>query len=70
MHGMSLSDENLILDCPVVSDAAPVVVGGIGGSGTRVFAQHLKGWGFDMGSDLNESLDDLRFTALLPFNEI
>jgi hypothetical protein len=64
MHGMSLSDENLILDCPVVSDAAPVVVGGIGGSGTRVIAQLLKDWGFDMGSDLNESLDDLGFTAL------
>lgn len=64
MHGMSLSDENLILDCPVVSDAAPVVVGGIGGSGTRVFAQLLRDLGFDMGSDLNESLDDLGFTAL------
>ena len=68
MHGMSLSDENLILDCPVVSDAAPVVVGGIGGSGTRVFAQLLRDLGFDMGSDLNESLDDLGFTALFKRN--
>ena len=27
MHRMSLSDENLIIDCPMLSDAAPVVVG-------------------------------------------
>ena len=64
MHRMSLSDENLIIDCPVLSEAAPVVVGGVGGSGTRVIAQLLKTIGFDMGSDLNESLDDLGFTAL------
>ncbi|MDG1066381.1 MAG: sulfotransferase [Luminiphilus sp.] len=61
---MSLSDENLIIDCPVLSDAAPVVVGGVGGSGTRVIAQLLQSLDFDMGSDLNESLDDLGFTAL------
>ena len=64
MHGMSLSDENLIIDCPSLSDAAPVVVGGVGGSGTRVIAQLLQSLDFDMGSDLNESLDDLSFTAL------
>ena len=44
MHDMSLSDENLIIDCPSLSDAAPVVVGGVGGSGTRVIAQL---WRFD-----------------------
>ena len=27
MHRMSVPDENLIIDCPVLSDAAPVVVG-------------------------------------------
>jgi len=64
MHSMCLSDENLIIDCPVLSDAAPVVVGGVGGSGTRVIAQLLGSLDFDMGSDLNESLDDLSFTAL------
>ena len=64
MHDMSLSDENLIIDCPPCSEAAPVVVGGMGGSGTRVIAQLLQSLGFDMGSDLNESLDDLSFTAL------
>ena len=52
------------IETPVLSDAAPVVVGGVGGSGTRVVAQLLIELGFDMGSDLNESLDDLGFTAL------
>ena len=47
-----------------LSDAAPIAVGGIGGSGTRVVARLLIDLGFDMGSDLNESLDDLAFTAL------
>ena len=64
MHSMSMSDENLIIDCPKLSDVAPVVVGGMGGSGTRVIAQLLQSLNFDMGSDLNESLDDLSFTAL------
>ncbi len=64
MHGMSLSDENLIIDCPKLSDAAPVVVGGVGGSGTRVITLLLQTLGFDMGSDLNQSLDELGFTAL------
>ena len=46
-----------------LSDAAPVVIGGIGGSGTRVVGL-LQQLGFDIGSDLNDSLDDLSFTAL------
>ena len=54
MHRMSVPHENLIIDCPVLSDAAPVVLGGIGGSGTRVRAlSSLQSLGFDMGSDLN-----------------
>jgi len=55
---------NLHPNAKVVSDAAPVAVGGIGGSGTRVMAQLLIELGFNMGSDLNDSLDDLGFTAL------
>jgi len=55
MHDMSLSDENLIIDCPSLSDAAPVVVGGVGGSGTRVIAQLLQSLDFDMGLDRRET---------------
>ena len=47
-----------------LSDAAPVAVGGIGGSGTRLIAQLLSALDYDMGSDFNDSLDDLGFTAL------
>jgi hypothetical protein len=64
IESMSMPEEELMIDCSPVSDAAPVVIGGVGGSGTRVFAQLLQDLGFDMGSDLNESLDDLGFTAL------
>jgi hypothetical protein len=64
IESMSMPEEELMIDCPPISDAAPVVIGGVGGSGTRVFAQLLQDLGFDMGSDLNESLDDLGFTAL------
>ena len=64
MHGMSVSDRNLFINSPIVSEAAPIVIGGIGGSGTRVVTQLLQTLGFNMGSDLNESLDDLGFTAL------
>ena len=61
---MSMPEDDLMIDCPIISDAAPVVVGGIGGSGTRVFAQILQQFSFDMGTDLNSSLDDLGFTVL------
>ena len=58
-----LSDLSLTHIQPL-SDTAPVVIGGIGGSGTRVVAGLLQQLGFDIGSDLNDSLDDLSFTAL------
>ncbi len=44
--------------------SAPVVVGGMGGSGTRVVASILSELGFFMGSDLNSSLDNQSFTLL------
>ena len=49
---------------PSPSAAAPVAVGGVGGSGTRVVAQILIDRGIDLGPDLNASLDSLWFTLL------
>lgn len=43
---------------------APIAVGGIGGSGTRVVAAILREAGIDIGSELNGSLDNLWFTFL------
>lgn len=43
---------------------APVVIGGVGGSGTRLVAGILMELGFFMGSDLNQTLDNLSFTML------
>lgn len=42
----------------------PIVVGGIGGSGTRVVAKILQELGFYMGNDLNEPIDNLSYTLL------
>jgi hypothetical protein len=46
------------------TDWGPLVVGGIGGSGTRVVAQILTELGFYLGADLNRSGDNLWFTLL------
>ena len=46
------------------SPDGPVVVGGLGGSATRVFARLLQLSGHAIGADLNESLDHLGFTLL------
>ena len=43
---------------------APIVIGGVGGSGTRMIAQLLQSNGVDIGSALNESMDNLWFTLL------
>lgn len=43
----------------------PVVIGGVGGSGTRVVAEILREVGFYLGADLNLALDNLWFTLLL-----
>ncbi len=40
----------------------PVAIGGVGGCGTRLIAEMLMRVGFFLGSDLNESLDNLWFT--------
>lgn len=43
---------------------APVAVGGVGGSGTRVVATILRELGFYLGSDLNTAGDNLWYTLL------
>jgi hypothetical protein len=50
-----------------VSRAAsgPVVIGGVGGSGTRVVAEIVRGVGVYLGDDLNDSCDNLWATLLL-----
>jgi hypothetical protein len=42
----------------------PIVVGGVGGSGTRVLAKILRSLDVFIGDDLNESLDNLAYTLL------
>lgn len=42
----------------------PVVIGGVGGSGTRVVAQFLKDFRFYIGNDLNYANDNLWFAFL------
>lgn len=48
----------------------PVVIGGVGGSGTRLIAQCLKTTGFLIGDDLNKANDNLWFTLLFKREEI
>jgi hypothetical protein len=42
----------------------PIVVGGIGGSGTRVVAEMLALFGVNIGFDLNDASDNLWYTLL------
>lgn len=42
----------------------PVIVGGVGGSGTRVIAEILSLYGFFIGNDLNKASDNLSYTLL------
>jgi hypothetical protein len=51
-------------------DSAPAVIGGVGGSGTRLIAQCLKEAGFHIGTDLNKANDNLWFTLLFKRIEI
>lgn len=45
-------------------DAEPLVIGGLGGSGTRVVADALLDGGVDLGRLLNGAQDNLVFTAM------
>jgi len=44
--------------------AGPVAIGGVGGSGTRVFAAMVSSLGYQSGADLNGPEDDLTFSVL------
>lgn len=44
-----------------IKSSSPLVIGGTGGSGTRVFARVAICAGVDMGTNLNESLDAMSF---------
>ncbi len=48
----------------------PLVIGAIGGSGTRIVAGIIREIGFDLGQDLNVSEDNLSFTYLFKYLEI
>ena len=45
-------------------DSAPIVIGGIGGSGTRLVTQVLQEEGVHFGGALNDELDNLWFSLL------
>lgn len=53
-----------------MSDSAPVAVGGVGGSGTRVVAAVLKEAGLRIGDDLNHALDNCWFTLLFKHRDV
>lgn len=47
-----------------MTDLAPLIVGGTGGSGTRLVAQMLQSVGVQLGSDLNSALDAVAFLGI------
>jgi hypothetical protein len=46
--------------------ASPIIVGGLGGSGTRVIAQILERLGYFMGGDLNYAHDNMQLLQRFP----
>ncbi|MEZ0472242.1 sulfotransferase [Luteimonas salinilitoris] len=52
------------------SPCAPIAIGAIGGSGTRVISEAFRSLGVFMGSDLNSASDTLWFTLLFKRPEI
>jgi len=42
-----------------------VFIGGLGGSGTRIYAELLSHIGYDLGENINEQNDNLLFTTLM-----
>lgn len=63
-------DRPLSCNAPLYPNLAPIAVGGVGGSGTRVVAQILSTAGIYMGDDLNIAHDNLWFTLLFKRQDI
>lgn len=53
-----------------IDKKSPLVIGGIGGSGTRVVAEICQQLGIYLGSYLNGSLDNLWYTALFKRSDL
>jgi hypothetical protein len=71
MHKLVTGErQNINMSVLLNTYTSPVVIGGIGGSGTRLIAQCLRDLGFFLGIDLNESNDNLWFTLLFKRIEI
>jgi hypothetical protein len=47
-------------------DSPPIVVAGVGGSGTRLVAEMLQALGIFLGSELNEASDNMRLAREFP----
>ena len=61
---------NLLRMDDAVSNASPVAIGGLGGSGTRVVATLLQEMGWFLGDDMNLSLDNLCYVLLFGRRDI
>lgn len=61
---------SMVTPHPSPSAQAPVAIGGVGGSGTRLLAEVLQGLGMHIGDDLNPARDNLWFTLLFKRREI
>jgi hypothetical protein len=54
--------ENSNIKRTVYFDSSPIVIGGVGGSGTRIVAEFLKTTGYFIGHELNNSNDNLELS--------
>ena len=51
-------------------DYPNIIIGGVGGSGTRLIAMLLASLGLNIGNDINESFDNLTFTLFFKRKDI
>ncbi len=60
----------IIQNSGLLNNSPPIIVGGLGGSGTRLIAQCLQTLGFFMGEHLNHAQDNLYFGLLFKRQDI